>query len=94
MFSVGKRKIGDDVFDMCIIEEGGFADDGYVRMEMRVADGKSEGNELFIGVMDSEVAKRGDYSPFAINSRELGYILEYLISAKEAIDSREPNNEQ
>ena len=83
MFYENVKEIGGDCFNTFTILNEGFKSDngkyeGFVWLECRISDMKSEGNAFFIDVTDSEVAKKGDYSPLELDKKELGDFISYL----------------
>lgn len=78
MIEIYDNQIGEEKYEIFSILNEGFRPTGYVQMDCRMSDMKSEGVALFMYVYDEDVIKSGDYSPLEMNIEELRQFIDYL----------------
>lgn len=78
MIEVNKQKIGKTTHEVFTLLNDGFVPSGWVQLDCRLSDMKSEGEAFLISVSDQNVAKNGDYAPLEMNKAELKTFIEYL----------------
>lgn len=78
MVEVSKKKIGKADHEVFTVLNEGFCRNGWVELECRLSDFKSEGVVFFMDVSDCQVAKNGRYSPLTMNKSDLKLYIDYL----------------
>ena len=78
MIEVNEQKIGKTRHEVFTLLNDGFNDNGWIQLDCRLSNMKSEGEAFFISVSDQNVAKNGDYAPLEMNKTELKTFIEYL----------------
>jgi hypothetical protein len=81
MIEINKQEIGGKFYEVfTLLNEGYITNgvEGWVQMECRISDMDCEGNQFFIGVLDDNVVKNGDYSPLSMEKSELKQFIDYL----------------
>lgn len=89
MISVENIKVGDeDIEHLVLLEDGFYVKDhkgtGYVQMDMRLYDGKGEGEGVAISIFDNWMEKEGDALPLTIFPEEIDTVINWLQKAKES----------
>ena len=61
---------------------------GWTQLDMRVSDGESEDNRLFISLVDDKLEPTGHYRPFDLNLEELSKTIHFLQECYDIMSGR------